>query len=194
MKGSEIRKAENDIDKIFLNRWSPRAMSGEKVSKKELMTLFEAARWAPSSGNGQPWRFVYVLKESKNWNKFFDLLDDGNKVWVKKAGALIVTISRKTWKEDGSDNNCHSFDTGAAWENLALQGSLKSLVIHGMEGFDYEKAKEMLKIDDNYKIEMMIAVGKHGKLKDLPEKYREREKPKGRNPLTDFVFEEKFVN
>lgn len=194
MKGSEFRKAENDVDKIFLNRWSPRAMSGEKVSKKELMTLFDAARWAPSSGNGQPWRFVYVLKESKNWKKFFDLLDDGNKVWTSKAGALIVVISRKTWKEDGSANDCHTLDTGAAWENLALQGSLKGLVIHGMAGFDYANAKEMLKIDDNYKVEMMIAIGKKGKIEDLPEKYRERETPKGRNPLNEFVFEEKFVN
>ncbi|MDO8563835.1 MAG: nitroreductase family protein [Nanoarchaeota archaeon] len=194
MDVKEHRKIENNVDEIFVNRWSARAMSGEKVSKKELMSLFEAARWAPSSSNEQPWRFVYVLKESKNWKKFFDFVVPGNQAWIEKAGALIVVISRKNWKEDGSFNPTHSFDTGAAWENFALEGSLKELVVHGMAGFDYDKAKEMLKVSDEYKVEMMIGVGKPGKLADLPEKYRAREKPNGRNPLSEMVFEEEFVN
>lgn len=192
MKIENYRKVENNVDKIFVNRWSPRAMSGEKVNKKELMSLFEAARWAPSSSNEQPWRFVYVLRESKRWNDFFSLLDAGNQTWIEKAGALIVVISRKTWEEDNTFNPTHSLDTGAAWENFALQGSLSGLVVHGLAGFDYDKMNQMLKLDENYNVEMMIAIGKPGKLEDLPEKYRPRENPKGRNELSEFVFEEEF--
>ncbi len=192
MKIEDFRKTENGVDEIFINRWSARAMSGEKVSKKELMTLFEAARWAPSSSNEQPWRFVYVLKESKNWKKFFELLDAGNQAWIKNAGALIVVISRMTWEEENTFNPTHSLDTGAAWENFALEGSLKKLVVHGLAGFDYDKAKEMLKLDDNYKVEMMIGVGKPGDISNLSEKYRTRELPKGRKELNKFVFEEEF--
>lgn len=192
MEVRDFRKAENDVSEIFVNRWSRRAMSGEKVDKKELMTLFEAARWAPSSSNEQPWNFVYVLKESENWKKFFDLLDSGNQAWIKNAGALIIVVSRKNWKEDNTFNPTHSLDTGAAWENLALQGSLSNLVVHGLAGFDYDKAKEMLKLSDDYKVEIMIAVGKPGKIEDLPEKYRARESPKGRNELKEIVFEEEF--
>lgn len=194
MEIGEFRKAENGVSEIFINRWSARAMSGEKVSKKELMSLFEAARWAPSSSNEQPWRFVYVLKDSLKWNSFFELLDSGNQAWIKNAGALIVVISRKNWEEDNTFNPTHSLDAGAAWENFALQGSLKKIVVHGLAGFDYDKAKEMLKLDDNYKVEMMIAVGKPGKIEDLPEKYRAREIPKGRKELSEFVFEEEFRN
>jgi nitroreductase len=192
MDFSSFRKVENGVNELFVNRWSARAMSGEKVSKKDLMSLFEAARWAPSSSNEQPWRFIYVLKERKKWKDFFSLLDSGNQTWIKNAGALIVVISKKIWEEDGSINETASFDTGAAWENIALQGSLNGLVIHGLAGFNYQKMREMLNLNEDYKVEMMIAVGKPGKIEDLPDKYKEREKPNGRNELSEFVFEEEF--
>jgi nitroreductase len=179
------------IDPLFLRRWSSRAMSGEALSQGELMTLFEAARWAPSSSNEQPWRFVYALRGTRYWEKFFALLDSGNQEWCKNASVLVITLSKKT-DEDGEPNDTHSFDTGAAWENLALQGSISGLVVHGLGGFNYKKARALLKLDDTFTVEMMIAIGKKGKLEDLPERFRSRESPNDRKRLKEFVFEGKI--
>lgn len=183
------RKSGYPIEDIILHRWSPRAMSGEALEKKELMTLFEAARWAPSSGNEQPWRFVYATKGTKYWDEFFGILNKGNQEWCKNSAVLVITLSKTKWEEDNTPNDTHSFDTGAAWENLALQGSSMDLVIHGMEGFDHEKAGQFLKIDDSYKIEMMIAIGKPGKIEVLSPKNQAREKAKDRRHLNEIVFE-----
>src|ERR671937_834805 len=95
IKGSEIRKADHPIEQMLLDRWSPRAMSGEEISNDELMPLFEAARWAPSSFNAQQWRALYARRGTKHWPKFSDLLVDANKVWAKNAAVLVVFISRK---------------------------------------------------------------------------------------------------
>jgi nitroreductase len=94
IKGSETRKAGHPIDSLFLDRWSPRAMLGEEIPEEELLTLFEAARWAPSSYNNQPWRILYARRNTKHWPLFFDLLVDFNKTWVKEAGALVIFILR----------------------------------------------------------------------------------------------------
>ena len=185
------RKTEYKADKLFPNRWSPRAMSGA-VTKDELMTLFEAARWAPSSYNNQPWRFLYSINGTKNWNKFFNLLVDFNKMWVKNAGALILVISKKTFDHNGELSITHSFDSGAAWQNLALQGSITGLVVHGMQGFDYVKAKTELNIPDEYDVEAMIAVGKSGKKEDLPKEIQEREFPSDRKKISEIAFEGEF--
>ena len=185
------RDVEHDIEKIFPNRWSPRAMSGEKISDKDLMKLFEAARWAPSCSNIQPWRFVYAKRSSKEWDKFFNVLMEFNQQWCKNAAVLILAVSKQK-NEEGKDLTTSSFDTGAACENLALQGSMMGLVIHGMAGFDYKKAREALDIPEDYKIEAMIAVGKKGNKNDLPEFLKEREVLSGRNKVESFVFEGKF--
>src|SRR6185369_16784112 len=95
-KGSDARRADHPVDKLFLDRWSPRAMSGEPLSEQELMVLFEAARWAPSSGNNQPWRMLCARRDGAHWPVFFDLLAPGNKRWCDKAAALLVIISKKT--------------------------------------------------------------------------------------------------
>lgn len=189
----KFRKTNHDIDQLFINRWSPRSMSGEKISKEELMTLFEAARWAPSSNNNQSWRFIYAFRETKHWEKLFDLMLEGNQIWAKNAGVLIVIFSKDTFDYNNKPAITHSFDAGAAWENLALQGSLRGLVIHGMQGFDYDKAKEVLEIPDGYTIEAMVAIGKPGKKEDLPEKLQEREFPSDRKKIEEFAFEGKFV-
>lgn len=186
------RTTKYDIDNKFLERHSPRAMSGVAISKEELLTLFEAARWAPSSFNAQPWRFIYAMRETSEFETLFSLLVDFNKDWCKNAGVLIVTISKKTSGSRDLPNITHSFDTGAAWENLALQASSMNLVAHGMSGFDYKMAKEKLGIPENYNVEMMIAIGKHGKIEDLPEAMRAGEKPNDRKPLAEIISEGKF--
>src|SRR5262245_4557063 len=110
--GSEIRTSDHPIDKLFLDRWSPRAMSGEEISEGDLMTLFEAARWAPSSYNNQPWRILYARRGSKHWQLFLDLLVEGNKAWAKDAAALLLFVSKTTFDFNGKPSITHSFDTG----------------------------------------------------------------------------------
>jgi nitroreductase len=191
MNIKDFRKPEHDVDKLFLNRWSPRAMSGEEIDEATLLSLFEAAKWAPSSNNNQPWRFIYGRRNTKNWTTFFNLLAEGNQGWAKSAAVLIVVISKNTF-DNGNIARTHSFDAGAAWENFALQGSLAGLVVHGMQGFDYDKAKEVLRIPDGYKVEAMIAVGKKGKKEDLPQYQQEREFPSARKNLSEIVMEGVF--
>lgn len=186
------RNLQYKVNKIFPKRWSPRAMSGEEITNEELMSLFEAARWAPSSYNNQPWRFIYTKRNTEHWKKLFNLMIEFNQQWTKNAAVLIVVVSKKTFDHNNQPSITHSFDTGAAWENLALQGSILGLVVHGMQGFDYHKAKYDLKIPDDYQVEAMIAVGKKGKKKDLPKELREREFPSDRKTVHEFAFEGTF--
>ncbi len=182
------RKAAYPILDLLKDRWSPRAMAGESLSHEELYTLFEAARWAPSSFNNQPWSFVHADRDSEYWNTFLDLLTPQNRRWADKAGVLIVVLSRSLFFYDDRPSRTHSFDTGAALENLALQGYSMGLVVHGMEGFDYERAHQVLKAPKEYTVEAIFAVGKPSSLSVLPEELQVREKPSDRKPIEQFVF------
>ncbi|MDQ3743048.1 MAG: nitroreductase family protein [Acidobacteriota bacterium] len=192
IKGSEQREADYPVDKLFLDRWSPRAMSGEEMAEDELMTLFEAARWAPSSYNNQPWRILYARRGTEPWPLFLGLLVEGNRVWAEQAAALLLFVSKTTFDFNGQPYPTHSFDTGAAWENLALQATLKGLVTHGMQGFDYERARTELNIPEGFRVEAMVAVGKPGNVEELPEQLQEREAPSPRKKLAETVCEGPF--
>jgi len=188
------RHAQFPIDPLFLNRWSPRAMSGETISDTELFTLFEAARWAPSSYNGQPWRFIFARRDTSSFKSFFSLLDEGNQAWCKNAAVLVLIASRKLFEYNGSPSITHSFDTGSAWENLALQGSFKGLVVHGMQGFDYEKMAQLVQLPPEFVPEAMCAIGKPGPMSVLPPDVQKNEHQSDRKPLAELVFEGKFGN
>ena len=192
INGSEKRNADHPIDRLFLDRWSPRAMTGAVIPREDLLILFEAARWAPSSYNNQPWRMLYAHRDTEHWQPLFDLLVEGNQVWAKNAGVLILFISKKTFDYNGKPSITHTFDAGAAWENFALQGWLKGYVVHGMQGFDYERARTSLNIPDEYQVEAMIAVGVPGNPKELPEKLQKVELPSERRPLEKTICEGKF--
>ena len=192
IKGSEKRTADYPIDDLFLSRWSPRAMTGEAISEEDLMTLFEAARWAPSSYNNQPWRFLYARRDTEHWQTFFDLMVEFNQSWAKNAAVLIVFISRTHFQFNGEPAVTHSFDTGAAWENLALQGWRKGFVMHGMQGFDYERAKTTLKIPEGFRVEAMIAIGKPADPASLPDDLRAKEVPSERRKLEETICEGPF--
>jgi nitroreductase len=192
IKGSEVRKADYAIEPLLLDRWSPRAMSGEEISQEELMRLFEAARWAPSSFNTQQWRALYARRGTEHWQSFLDLLVDANKTWAKNAAVLVVFISRKLFDRDNEPSVTHSFDCGAAWENFALQGFHQGLVVHGMEGFDYERACKDLRIPDEFQVEAMAAVGRPGPKEVLSEKLQARESPNSRRQVSESVFEGPF--
>lgn len=186
------RKSDYPIHPLILNRWSPRAMSGEKISHEELMSLFEAARWAPSSYNNQPWRFLYANRETAHWPKFFDLLIDFNKNWCIHAAVLGVILSEKIFEKTKKISITHSLDTGAAWENLALEGNSRNLVVHGMQGFDYEKAKKTLHVPDEFEVLAMFAVGKKAPKETLPEELQKKETPSSRKKVSEIAFEGAF--
>jgi nitroreductase len=192
IKGSEKRTPDHPVDKIFLDRWSPRAMTGEAIPHEAIMSLFEAARWAPSSYNNQPWRILYATRNGAHWQMFLGLLVPGNQVWAKNAAALLLFISKKTFTFNGKPCITHSFDTGAAWENLALQGWLAGYVVHGMQGFDYERARTELSIPDDYHVEAMAAVGRPASPEVLPEQLQAKEGPSDRRKLEETICDGPF--
>ncbi len=189
-----IRKADYPIEPLLLKRWSPRAMSGEPISDRELSTLFEAARWAPSTRNEQEWRFLYARRNSEVWSTFFDLLAAGNQSWCEQAAVLVVVLAHKYFSNTGALNPVHIYDAGAAWQNLALQGASMGLVVHGMAGFDYEKARESLNVPDEFAVAAMIAIGRPGDPDRLPEDLQARETPSSRRPVAESVQEGPFAS
>lgn len=193
LQGSEVRRADHPVHPLFLDRWSPRAMTGEPVPQRDLNVMLEAARWAPSSYNAQPWRFVFVHRDSEAWPAFLGLLDEGNRAWARDAGVLLVVSSRRTFERDGRPSRTHAFDAGAAWENLALQGTLLGWAVHGMEGFDYERARVLLGVPAHLQIEMMAAIGRARDPAELDEALRRREWPSGRQPLDRIAFAERWA-
>ncbi|MBW3542980.1 MAG: nitroreductase family protein [Planctomycetes bacterium] len=189
----EYRAADHQIELLFLRRWSPRAMSGEPLTDEELRRLFEAARWAPSTYNEQEWRFLYGRNGSEHWQTFYELLVEGNRAWCGRAAVLVVVLSHKFFQRNGKPNPVHTFDSGAAFENLALQGAAMDLVVHGMAGFDRELARRTLEVPDDYDVEAMISIGRPGDPDDLPAELREREVPSGRKPLHEIICEGPFA-
>lgn len=186
------RESNYPILDLMLSRVSSRAFSEERLTEAELMTLFEAARWAPSSYNNQPWRFVYARRGEKEWDTLFNALVDFNKSWCKHADTLIVAISRNNFEHNDKLSRTAPFDTGSAWMNLALEAHSKNIVAHGMEGFDYDAIKKNLQIPDTFTIQAMIAVGKKGNPESLAESLRKQETPSTRKPLAEIVSKGKF--
>lgn len=187
------RHSAYPVNSLILNRRSPRAFSHEKLTDREIKTLFEAARWAPSSYNDQPWMFLYAQKGTSSWDRFYDLLVPFNQAWAAAADLLVVVLSRTTFAETGKPSATHSFDTGAAVQNLALQAESMGIAVHAMGGFDAQRARTELAIPDEYAIEAMIAIGKPGNPDQLPVELRALEKPSDRKPLAEIIKEGSFV-
>jgi nitroreductase len=191
MKTANHRTAGHDIDPLFLERWSPRAFDETALTESELMTILEAGRWAPSSYNSQPWRFVYALRDDANWAKLLSLLIEFNQSWAKRAGALVFIVSSETMRPPGSDKDVpsysHSFDAGAAWAQIALQATRSGFQAHGMVGFDHEKAPAGLNVPAGFRVEAAIAIGRMGDKSVLPEMLQGREAPSDRNPLASMA-------
>lgn len=187
------RKATYPIESLLLDRWSPRAMSGEPLEHHEFMRLIEAARWAPSSYNSQPWRFIYAHRDTPAWQQLFDLMVPQNQAWAHAAAVLVVVLSQKNFEYNNKPSRTHSLTTGSAWQNLALQGWAQGLVVHGLEGFDYERARQNLHIPDDMVVEMMCVVGKPGAIEQLPVELQKVEEPSDRKPVHELVFEGVWV-
>jgi nitroreductase len=192
----EGRTSDHPIEPLFLQRWSPRAFTGEAMDQATLMSLFEAARWAPSSYNSQPWRFIYAHRDTPAWPTLLGLLVEGNRSWCARAAVLMVVASKLTMNPRGQEmpSHSHAFDAGAAWQNLALQATLLGWHAHAMVGLDMPRAMSELGIPDGYRVEAAIALGRHGDRSVLNEPYRGMEQPNARNPVDSFAFEGRFTS
>jgi len=190
------RSTDHDIHPLFLQRWSPRAFTGEAIDEATLLRFFEAARWAPSGYNAQPWRFIYGRRDTQAWQPLFAALSEYNRAWAANASALVAILSRKVWTPPGKTEPqaiaTHSFDAGAAWASLAFQVTLSGWHAHGIGGFDNARLRESLVVPDDYAIEAVIAIGKLGDKSQLPEALQAREHPNQRHPLEQLVAEGRF--
>lgn len=181
-------KTEFPILPILAERWSPVAFSSRPVEPDKLERLFEAARWAPSCSNEQPWIFVVAHHGTEGFDRMAECLFEGNS-WAKNAAILMLSVARMTFSKNGTPNRHGMYDTGAAVANLLVQAVAEGLMVHQMAGYDVEKAREALHIPEHDALCAMIAVGYYGDPDSLPEKQRLREKnPRQRKPQSEFVF------
>ena len=195
MSAPHARTPDHPIDPQFAGRWSPRAFTGEEIPLATLMTFFEAARWAPSSMNGQPWRFVFARRGTPAFDRFLTVLAPGNQAWADRASALVALAS--STHRNGRDgkpvpNGAHAFDAGAAWASFALQAHLTGWHAHAMGGFDHAAAQAALAVPEGYQFQVFIAVGRQGDASHLAEWARNAERPNDRLPLALTVREGTF--
>ncbi|HEX5056035.1 MAG TPA: nitroreductase family protein [Gammaproteobacteria bacterium] len=188
------RETNFEIDPTFTQRWSPRAFTGEPLPDEILQAALEAARWSPSGGNTQPWRFIFSRLGSVTWPLFLECLNEGNREWAKNASALLILLSKKDFMSNGqlTESSSYSFDAGAAWMSLALQLTRMGWSSHAMAGIDKQKIRRDFEVPENYNIEVMIAIGKKGDPAQLSPVLQSREQPSLRNPLELIQSEGKF--
>ncbi|UKS29252.1 nitroreductase family protein [Paenibacillus sp. HWE-109] len=184
------RKAEHPVHALFLNRWSSRAFEPKAVAEETLATILEAARWAPSASNLQPWKFIVAKTEAQKL-KFQDFIKPNNRLWTDHAPVLFLLISNKH-RPDGELNGAHAFDTGAAWASIAFQAHLLGLATRAVGGYDKDKAREVLQIPAEYELHAVIALGYRGAGETLPEELQQREIPNGRRVLNESIIEGSF--
>jgi nitroreductase len=196
MNAANPRKSNYPILKLFLDRWSARAFSAEPVTKQDVLTLIEAARWAPSSYNTQPWRFVYSLRGSASWQPFVSTLLPINQLWAQNAAAIVFLLAQQEGIFPGSSEpqplRMSAFDTGTASGFFALQAAQMGLIAHVMGGFDRDLAAKILNLPGNLTPQVAIAAGKLGDPATLPDVLREREFPSDRIPLAELAFEDAY--
>ncbi|ARN56739.1 nitroreductase family protein [Sedimentisphaera salicampi] len=182
------RKADKDINPVFLERWSPRAFSDEPITQEQILTILEAARWSPSCYNEQPWRFAVALSEEKK-KAFVETLVKPNQAWAGGAAALIYIVYKKTYMQSGNPNEWAFFDAGASWMAMALQSQMMGISMHAMAGFKQQKAAELLGLSDDYAVAAAVAVGRKGDKTRLPEQIQAMEEPSGRMPAEDLLID-----
>ncbi len=180
---------QHQIHDLLRRRWSPRSFDDRPIEPEKLRSLFEAARWAPSSNNGQPWRFLVATKENTiDYERLFSCLVEGNQQWAHRAPVLLLSVATLQF-EDGSSNRHALYDTGMAAENLTLQATALGLIVHQMAGFRIDQARAACQIPEGYDPVAMMAVGYPGDPALLSDRLHVREvQPRVRKPLTEFVY------
>ena len=177
------------VDDLIRRRWSPRAYSDKEVTTAELKKLFEAARWAASSSNEQPWRFLLGRRGDETYQKIFNALVEFNQSWARSAPVLVLSVAKKSFTAKGNPNRHNLYDTGAATANLTLQATADGLHSHSMAGFDPEQVRASFAIPSDYEIGAVTAIGYFGDPTGLPEHLHKMEvSPRQRKPLEEIVF------
>lgn len=183
------RVAEAEIDAMFTDRWSPRGFLSDPLPDHQIRALFEAARWAPSCFNEQPWLFIYATEAGAR-QKLGSALVAKNQRWALSAPLLMFVLARRNFKDGGRENRHAPFDAGSAWLSLALQARKMGLYAHAMAGFSVKKACQVLGVSpDEYLVMAAIAVGRHDPDADLPEDLEQMETPNMRKPLAEVATE-----
>lgn len=194
----QYREADHPIDHIFLKRWSPRAYDASTIPVADLLTILEAARWAPSAFNLQPWRFLYATRGDVYWDTYLDLLDPFNASWARQASALVFVVSDMVMPGNGSSppkpSPTHSFDAGAAWAQLALQATMLGYQVHAMAGIFFGEVRQQLSIPDNYRVEIAVSIGRQTTPCILPPALQQREVPSSRLPLDAIAYAGRFMS
>lgn len=185
------RHADHPVEPALLNRWSPRAFSSEPIPEEILMSVFEAARWAASSFNEQPWRFL-IARTGADRKTFLEFLAPFNRTWAQAAPVLVLIVTKKTFSHDGTPNRVCEFDAGTCSGYMTLEATLKGLVSHGMAGFDRDKARELLHIPADFEPLAVYAIGKQGDKATLSPELQARETPSGRRPVAESIMEGGF--
>ena len=192
---TKIANTDFPIHDLLARRWSARAFSTKIVEKSKLLSILEAARWAPSSRNEQPWRYVVFTDDNREkLDKARSILLEINN-YAKRAPILICAITKRTYSDNRIYNKLHFHDLGAANENMFLESFNQGLIMHEMGGFNRDKARELFNIPDDYEVGIMIAIGYQDSHEILPERYREKaNSPRERKPLSEIAFLEELGN
>jgi nitroreductase len=186
------RTPDAPVNPIFLDRWSPRAFDPTPLPEEDIATLFEAARWAPSCFNEQPWLFIYGTSEEER-GIFLEILVERNRLWAHNAPVLAILFASRTFTHGGRPNRWAGLDCGAAWASLAFQARMMGLYAHGMAGFSQEKAYELLNVPEGeYEAMCAIAIGAYGDRDSLPTEMKEMEQPNERKPLAEVAVKGTF--
>jgi len=191
---TERSEAHPGVEELIVRRWSPRSFDRSEIPSEDLDVIFEAASWAPSAFNIQPWTFLYARRGDENWDRFLSLLVEFNQSWAKDASVLVFIVSNRMQGrgEKKSPNHSHSFDAGAAWAQMALQATAMGYHAHGMTGLEFGKAEEELGIPEDHRLEAAAVIGTKAPKENLPEKLQEREAPSGRKDLAEIAIAGNF--
>ncbi|MDP2127760.1 MAG: nitroreductase family protein [Pseudohongiella sp.] len=179
------RDIASGVDQTISHRWSPRSFRKAAIADEDIQTLFEAARWAPSCFNAQPWTFHLSTDES--FDRYLSLLAEGNRIWAKNASLIGFVVVKKTFEHNGKPNNYAEFDAGAAWMAMSLQARQMGLYTHGMGGIHHQQVAEYLALDDDHKVVCGIVIGIADTPDALPAEVAAKEKPSARKPLSQVL-------
>jgi len=181
---------QHPIHDLIKRRWSPRAFSDRSIKPETLQSLLEAARWAPSSNNEQPWSFIVAAKDDPDeFGRLLSCLVEGNSLWAQHAPVLMVSVARLSFEDDGQPNRHAFHDVGQAVANLIVQATALGLMVHQMAGFHPDKVRELYSVPKEFEPVAAMALGYPGDPQSLPDKLKKRElAPRERKPITEFVF------
>jgi len=182
---------EHPVEEILRRRWSPRAFADRKVEANKLRSLFEAARWAPSSFNEQPWSFIVATKDQpEEYAQLLSCLVEKNQQWARLAPVLMVSVAKLKFEKTGKPNRHAFHDVGLAMGSMLIEATALGLFVHQMAGFSAEKVREKYGVPPDFEPVAAIAIGYPADPEVLPESFREQEiGPRRRKPISSFVFE-----